>query len=64
MHQFFTITEVAHAVKVCDVTVRNWIASGKLRAVKIGGAVRITQAEFERATSNVIKPPVESTPTQ
>ena len=40
--------EVAEIFGVHWQTIRNWIKSGKIRAVKIEGTVRIPEEEIER----------------
>ena len=47
-----TVAQVAEALGVCKQTVRNLIASGELRSVHIGRAVRVTkQAMVEFVTA-------------
>jgi excisionase family DNA binding protein len=43
--RFFTIAEVADCLVVSTRTVRRWIASGELPAHRIGGIVRISEAD-------------------
>ena len=43
-----TINEVAEIFGVCRNTVRNWTERGLIKAVKIGGSVRIPDEEVER----------------
>ncbi len=46
-----TIKQVAQALQVSEGTVRNLIAQGRLKAVRLGGpgsSVRIPRREFER----------------
>ena len=43
MTRFFTVQEVADALAVKPNTIRAWIKLGKIRAVKIVGAVRIPE---------------------
>jgi excisionase family DNA binding protein len=38
---FYTVEEVCAILKVHENTVYNWIDSGKLKAIKIGGLWRI-----------------------
>jgi len=47
--RIYTVEEVAAALSVHPETVRNWIKSGQLRAMKLGGAAgyRITQSAFD-----------------
>ena len=42
----YTKKEVAEAFKVHPMTITNWIADGTLKALKIGGVVRITAESF------------------
>lgn len=43
-----TIQEVADLFGVHWQTVRNWIKSGKMRAVQVDRAIRIPEEEIER----------------
>ena len=45
-HRFLTIAEVAELLQVCTRTVRRWIKSGVLPAHRIGGVVRIAEADL------------------
>jgi len=47
--RIFTVEEVAKALSVHPETVRNWIKSGQLRAMKLGGSAgyRIPESAFE-----------------
>lgn len=47
MPEYLTVREVAAIYKVNEITVRRHIRSGKLRAVKIGGRVRVEKEEVE-----------------
>lgn len=40
---YYTVKEVSEMLKVTSRTVTNWITSGKLKSVKAGKAVRISQ---------------------
>jgi excisionase family DNA binding protein len=44
-----SIRETAEMAGVTDKTVRRWIKSGRLHAVKLGGQYRITVADLEHA---------------
>ena len=46
--KFYSVKEAANLLKVHYQTVRNWIVSGKLRAVKVGLSYRIPKSEIER----------------
>ena len=41
--QYLTVKDVARMLKVSPTTVRRHIKSGKLKAVKVGGAVRVPE---------------------
>ncbi|MCK9467617.1 MAG: helix-turn-helix domain-containing protein [Candidatus Absconditabacterales bacterium] len=47
MDKYFTIQEVAEALKVTVQTVRNWIKSGELNSVKLKHSIRITEADLK-----------------
>jgi excisionase family DNA binding protein len=45
--RFLTVSEIADLLRVAERTVRRWIKVGDLVAHKIGGAVRISEADLE-----------------
>jgi excisionase family DNA binding protein len=50
--EFLTVAEVASILKLNQQTVRNWIDTGKLPAVRIGPRrVRIRRSDFDRLIS-------------
>ena len=52
--KFYTIPEVAQALRVTPQTVRAWIKQGKLKAQRIGRPILITEnnlKEFLQATN-------------
>lgn len=52
--RLLTVAEVAERLKVHQITVRRYIASGRLRAVRLGGtAVRVREEELERLLAPV-----------
>jgi excisionase family DNA binding protein len=46
MNKYYSIKEVASALSLAEVTIRKWIASGKIKATKLGKAVRISEEEI------------------
>jgi excisionase family DNA binding protein len=46
MGELFTINEIAEKLKVTDQCIRDWIKEGKLKALKIGGVVRIEEEAY------------------
>ena len=50
MDQFLTVEQIAGLLKVERVTVRRWIAAGRLRAFRpAGGRLwRVQEADFQR----------------
>ena len=44
----YTLKEVMSIFKVTRQTIYNWIAEGKIKVVKIGGIVRVSEEEVER----------------
>jgi excisionase family DNA binding protein len=47
--EFLTVGGVAERLTVHPQTVRSWIATGGLRAIKIGRTVRVRRSDFEEA---------------
>ncbi len=43
-----TVAEIAQEMKVTKRTVFRWIKAGKLKAVKVGGTVRVTEEEYSK----------------
>lgn len=51
--KLYTLVEVAVLMGVTAATVRNWIKSNRIKAIKHPGGYRVTQSELKRmATSN------------
>jgi len=50
--QYFTITEVAHTLKVAYLTVYRWIQSGKLNAGRAGRQYRISKKQLNKFLRN------------
>jgi excisionase family DNA binding protein len=46
MNKYYSIKEVASALSLAEVTIRKWIASGKIKATKLGKSVRISEEEI------------------
>lgn len=44
---YYTPQEVAAALRVKLQTVYDWIAAGKLRAIKVGGRFRISRGAYD-----------------
>lgn len=42
------IGEVAKELKVSEMTIRRYIDCGKIKAIKLGGLIRIDESELER----------------
>jgi excisionase family DNA binding protein len=51
--ELLTVRETADLLKVSTVTVRRFIADGRLPAVKVGRAVRIEKSDAERVAKPV-----------
>lgn len=47
MDEYLTTKEIASMLKVHILTIRRWIASGKLPATFLGKEFRIKRADFE-----------------
>ncbi len=66
--QFLTVDEVAETLRINPQTVRNWIDSQALRAVRVGRRVRIRKSDLDElvqaglTTSEDLKKPPKATP--
>jgi len=54
MEEFYTVNQTATALKVHPLTVRRYIKEGKLKAVRVGGNVRISLNELRAFTQDFI----------
>lgn len=52
MSKLYTVKEVAEQLSLAERTLYNWIYEGKIKAVKVGAAIRIKEEEIKR----LIKP--------
>lgn len=48
----YSIEEVAKMFRVCKETVRRWIKEDRLKAIKIGKTVRITEDSINHMLTN------------
>lgn len=48
-----SVKELADHCGVAELTVRNWITDGKVKAQRIGRRIFIEEAEFQKALSEV-----------
>lgn len=46
--KYYTIMEVAERLSLKQQTLRNWITEGRIKAVKIFGATRISEEEINK----------------
>jgi excisionase family DNA binding protein len=51
--QLYSINQVAIILKVHQLTVRRYIKGGKLKALKIGGNVRVPQSSIDLFTHDI-----------
>lgn len=54
MEEFYTVNQAAIALKVHSLTVRRYIKEGKLKAVRVGGNVRIALNDLRAFTQDFI----------
>jgi len=47
MEKLYSIKELSEYLKVHQGSIRRWIASGKLKSSRIGGAIRITENQLQ-----------------
>lgn len=45
--QLYTLKAIARRCDVSDRSVRRWVANGELSAVRLGRALRISEADFQ-----------------
>jgi excisionase family DNA binding protein len=58
--ELLTVSQAAEALSATSQTIRNWIRSGRLRAVRIGNRFLIPTEEVERMRGDVPSPTGES----
>lgn len=63
MEEFYTVNQAALVLKVHHLTIRRYIKEGKLKAVRVGGNVRISVNELKAFTQSFI-PQTRSTKSQ
>jgi excisionase family DNA binding protein len=59
-HELLTASQAAEALNASSQTIRNWIRSDRLRAVRIGNRFLIPRDEVERLRGDVSIPRGES----
>jgi excisionase family DNA binding protein len=59
MDELLTIDEVARYCKVHKATVRRHIASGRLRSVRVGRAVRVRKEDVDQFVGARAEPPTD-----
>lgn len=58
MENLFNISQVAFILKVHPLTIRRYIREGKLKAIKIGGNVRVKESDLQNFNKEVTPSPV------
>lgn len=53
MNNLLSVRQVAFILKVHPLTIRRYIISGKLKAIKVGGNVRISEQELQNLNKDV-----------
>lgn len=54
MEEFYTVNQTAISLKVHPLTIRRYIKEGKLKAVRVGGNVRIALNDLRAFTQDFI----------
>lgn len=54
MEDFYTVNQAAIALKVHPLTIRRYIKEGKLKAIRVGGNVRIALNDLRSFTQDFI----------
>jgi excisionase family DNA binding protein len=55
--ELLTVKETAEMLKLSPLTVRRYITAGRLKAVRIGGRVRVSREAVESIVQLVVEPP-------
>lgn len=63
MDEFYTVNQAAIALKVHPLTVRRYIKEGKLKAIRVGGSIRIALNDLRSFMQDFI-PHTKQTRTQ
>lgn len=50
----YTVEQTAHILKVHPLSIRRYIKSGRLKALRIGGNIRIPQSEIDNFSKAVV----------
>ena len=58
MENLFTISQIAYILKVHPLTIRRYIREGKLKAVKLGGNIRIKESDLQNFNKDISPSPV------
>ena len=61
MNNLLSVKQVAFILKVHPLTIRRYITEKKLKAVRVGGNIRIAEMEVENFHKDVDAPSVEKT---
>lgn len=56
----FNVNQAAFILKVHPLTIRRYIREGKLKAVKVGGNVRITESQLQGFNKDFFPRPAQS----
>jgi len=48
---FLTVPQIATEIGVTQISVREWIRSGRLRAIKAGRSYRVRRSDLDRMTA-------------
>ena len=51
--KLYSVKSLAKEIKVSELTIRNWIKEGKIKAKRIGRRLFIEQSQFEKGMSEV-----------
>lgn len=54
MEEFYTVNQTAISLKVHPLTVRRYIKEGKLKAIRVGGNIRIALNDLRSFTQDFI----------
>lgn len=48
IEKLYTVKEVASILNMAEITIRQWLGNGKIKAIRIGRTVRIPESEIKK----------------
>lgn len=61
MNTLLSVNQVAFILKVHPLTIRRYIKEEKLKAIKVGGNIRVQEIDLQNFQKEIIAPPPNTT---